>query len=74
MSNVETIHFDGTFKSVPKGYAQLLLVHAYVHQHMYACVFILLPNKEAITYIEPLATLKRLIEVQPVQMCAKVSK
>ena len=48
---------DGTFKTVPKLFAQLYTVHAKHHGHIIPVLYALLPNKQEETYTRMLTAL-----------------
>ncbi|RWS19101.1 uncharacterized protein B4U80_11224, partial [Leptotrombidium deliense] len=50
LANSEMIFADGTFKSVPKLFAQLYTFHAKYDEQMITLAYCLLPNKSAATY------------------------
>ncbi|RNA16054.1 Ragulator complex LAMTOR3 [Brachionus plicatilis] len=51
LRKAEEYHFDGTFKTAPGIFYQLLSLHAIVDNMSYPCVFILLENKNTKTYV-----------------------
>ena len=43
-------HGDGTFKSSPTLFAQNYLLHAWLNDEMWPCVFILMPDRQEKSY------------------------
>ncbi|CAF1136280.1 unnamed protein product [Brachionus calyciflorus] len=41
LSQADQWHIDATFKASPKLYYQLLIIHAYIHETTFPCVYIL---------------------------------
>ena len=51
-------HGDGTFKSAPTLFAQNYLIHAWLSDEMWPCVFVLTPDRQKKTYKKMLKQLK----------------
>ena len=56
-------HFDGTFKSCPKLFKQILTVVAVYKEIVIPCAYILLPNKNQVTYERTFKSLYSLIKI-----------
>ena len=66
LNTTKQIGVDGTFNTTPKGFYQIVSVHALTynlgHHYMILCVQILLPNKERETYILAFKELLQLLK------------
>jgi len=49
---MKTVFMDGTFKSFPKLFYQLFIIHGAKDNNYFPLVFFLLPNKNSTTYIQ----------------------
>ena len=54
LSHAEHWSGDGTFKTVPELFFQLYTIAAFVCGRSITCVYALLPNKKAVTYVRML--------------------
>ena len=59
----QEIHVDGTFKTVPKPFYQLLTVHAVINDSMTPCFYALLTGKSRLLYDQVLTKLTHIIPV-----------
>ncbi|CAF1023023.1 unnamed protein product [Brachionus calyciflorus] len=61
LQNSKRWHFDGTFKTCPRLFYQVLSVHGNYQNRILPADYILLQNKEQDTYIEGLSKLKEVL-------------
>ena len=57
---------DGTFKSVPYSFTQLVSIHGYLVSKTYPLAFILLKTKQESAYKNAFQHLKRILQYDPV--------
>jgi hypothetical protein len=61
LSKAKRWHFDGTFKTAPKLFYQIMMIHGYCDNKMLASAYILLQNKQKATYIQSFTKLKEIV-------------
>ena len=65
---VEQVHADGTFKTVPKEFYQLVIIHCVILDTMVPCIFILMTSKSRLLYDAVFLSVRNLIPcLKPVQ-------
>jgi hypothetical protein len=65
------LHFDGTFKTVPIMFFQLLTIQAVIKNSVYPCAFILLENKKKTTYISAMSELIKIFKLYKIELKPK---
>lgn len=73
MQKSEIFIIDGTFKSVPSEFTQLITIQAYIFGRSFPCFFILCKSKSESTYIKIFNELKKL-KFQPKYMISDFEK
>ncbi|CAF1011457.1 unnamed protein product [Brachionus calyciflorus] len=68
LSNSTRWHLDGTFKTCPTYFHQILSIHVYYQNQMFPAGYILLQNKERETYKEALTHVKHVMTSKNVQI------
>lgn len=65
ISKIETIVIDGTFRSAPPGFFQLIVVHGFIFNSYYPLFHILMKNKSELTYVQALKRCMDLVYFKP---------
>ncbi|CAF1005787.1 unnamed protein product, partial [Brachionus calyciflorus] len=68
LANSTRWHLDGTFKTCPTHFHQILSIHGYYQNQMFPAAYILLQNKERETYIEALTEIKLILTSNNIQI------
>jgi hypothetical protein len=62
LAECKTAHFDGTFKTAPKLFNQILTIHANIEGNYIPCAYVILKNKNRDSYFEAIITIKSIIQ------------
>lgn len=58
LEKAEHVYMDGTFKTTPKIFYQIYIIHAFLNSVQLPLVYVLLPNKTKETYLRMLQAVK----------------
>jgi MULE transposase domain len=61
LSKVDTLVIDGTFKSCPQGFYQVVVIHGYIFEKTFPMIYILLSNKSESSYVRAFSKCRELV-------------
>ncbi len=65
IEKINTFVIDGTFRSSPQGFYQLVVLHGYIFRKTFPFIYILMSNKTERSYLQAFDACKNLFNISP---------